>query len=182
VVGADHADEGQAREVVALREHLRADEDVDAFGRDLLAHRLERAANARRVAVDAGDAGVRKRLGERRLDPLRAETARVQVDVAARRARARDALGVAAVVAAQARRLAVHDQPRAAARAPGLPGAGRALERGRVAAPVDEHERLLAAREPRAREAAGRARLHLARALPHAHAMRPPTTSRAIGW
>ena len=43
----------------------------------------------------------------------------------------------------------MHDEPRAAARAPGLPAAGRAQQRRREAAAVDEDERLLAAREPR---------------------------------
>ena len=45
----------------------------------------------------------------------------------------------------------MHDEPRAAARARRLPRARRAHERRREAAAVDEHERLLAAREPRAR-------------------------------
>jgi hypothetical protein len=81
-----------------LRQHLRADEDVDPVGGDLRAHRFERAARARRVAVDARDARVREHGGQRRLEPLRPETPRQQVDVAARRARTGAAVRVAAMM------------------------------------------------------------------------------------
>ena len=149
VVGAEHADQREAREIVALGEHLRADEDVDLAGVNALAHRGERALALRAVAVDAHDARCRKSRRERVLEPLRAVPERQQVDVAALRARARQALRVAAVVAAQLAVIAMDDEPRAAARAARLPAARRAQQRRRVAAAVDEHQRLLAAREPR---------------------------------
>ena len=59
------------------------------------------------------------------------------------------ALDVAAMMTAQIRRFAVHDEPGAAPRATGLPAARRAEERERESAPVDEDQRLLAAIEPR---------------------------------
>ena len=74
---------------------------------------------------------------------------RQQVDVAALRTCARHPLDVAAVVATQLPRVAMHDQARAAARASGLPAAGRAEQRRREPAAVDEDERLLAATQPR---------------------------------
>ena len=90
-----------------------------------------------------------KALGERALEALRAVPEGHEVDVAAVGTRPREPLDVAAMVTAQIRRFAVHDEPGAAPRATGLPAARRAEERERESAPVDEDERLLAAIEPR---------------------------------
>ena len=133
---------------MALRQHLRADEDVDVAGVHAVAHRRERALAARAVAIDARDARAGKALDERALEPLRAVAERQQVDVAALGTRARQPLRVAAVMAAQCPGVAMDDEPRAAARAARLPAARRAEQRRREAAAVDEHERLLAASEP----------------------------------
>src|SRR5207248_1292227 len=70
-------------------------------------------------------------------------------DVAAGRARARNAVLRAAMVAAQPPIRGVQHEVRSAASARGAPAAGFAGEHGRVAAPVDEYEALLATREPR---------------------------------
>ena len=83
VVGAEDADQREPRKIVALGEHLRAHEDVDLLRFDLVAHDGECVLRARRVAVDACDARLRKSLDERTLEPLRAEPQRHQVDVAA---------------------------------------------------------------------------------------------------
>ena len=55
---------------------------------------------------------------------------------------------MAAMMTAEVRRLAVDDESRAAPGTARLPAARRAQERQRESAAVDEHERLLAAREP----------------------------------
>ncbi len=54
-VGIDRGDQADAAEVVALGDHLRADQDVDLAGVDGAELRLERALPARAVGVDAGD-------------------------------------------------------------------------------------------------------------------------------
>jgi hypothetical protein len=125
---------------VPFREHLRADQDVDVERLDRRAHPRERVAPARRVAIDARDARRRERAAQRLLEALRAVALRQQVDVAAFGARARDRPSMAAVVAAQPLGRAVHDEPRRAPCALRFPAARRALERRRVAAPVDEDQ------------------------------------------
>ena len=60
VVGAQHADEREPREVVALRQHLRADKDVDLACVHALTDLGERAARPCRVAIDPRDPGRRK--------------------------------------------------------------------------------------------------------------------------
>jgi hypothetical protein len=62
---------------------------------------------------------------------------------------------MAAMVATKIGGFAMDDEPCAAAGAPGLPTAGRAEERKRKPAPIDEDERLFASFEPR-RERASR--------------------------
>ena len=74
---------------------------------------------------------------------------RKQVDVAALGTSAHQPLGMAAMVAAKIGGFAMDDEPCAAAGAPGLPAAGRAQERKRKPAPIDEDEGLFASIEPR---------------------------------
>ena len=150
VVGAEHADQREARKVVALREHLRADQDVDRVGLDLVAHARERVL-ARACCRDR-----RARCAPRETPPpARARGAACRSRAARRSTLPHEghargsALGVAAMMAAQRRRRAMHREPRAAARALRFPLARGADERRGEAAAVDEHQRLLAAREPR---------------------------------
>ncbi len=72
-VGRDHADERHARKVMALGDHLRADEDVELASGEPRQQRGDRAAPADRVAVDARDARAGKSLADLRLDALGAE-------------------------------------------------------------------------------------------------------------
>src|SRR6185295_11058000 len=88
-VGAQHADQRDAREVVALRDHLRADEDVDLAARDPRQHR--RDAGGREL----GDDRVGDLLGAEALALDRLARLALGADVG-------DALGVRAVVAGQA--------------------------------------------------------------------------------
>ena len=100
-IGAQHADERDAGEVVALRHHLRADEDVDLATRDARQHGLGLRA-ARDVAIEPRDARLRKLERDRLRDLLGAEAfAHDRVVRLALRAALRHALDLAAVVADQ---------------------------------------------------------------------------------
>ena len=184
-VGVQHADQREQREVVALGEQLRADQDVGLAARDALQRARELAAAARAVAVDAHDARLREARGERFLDALRAAAHRLQVEVAAGRAGARDGAFRAAVVAAQPAVGLVQHHARRAARATGGPAAGVAGEHRRVAAPIDEDEALLAARKAladgaRAAPAQTRARVFpLRRSSVRTTGRRAPGTARS---
>jgi hypothetical protein len=134
-------------EVVALGQHLRADQDVG------LAPWMGRAAPASADACARLSRSTRstracgKQLGQRFLQPLRAAAEGLDVLVAAARAGTRHRLLRAAVVAAQAAVHQVHHQVGRAAGAAADPAAGRAGQHRRVAAAVEEHQALLAALE-----------------------------------
>ena len=64
-VGADHADKGQAREVVALGQHLCADQKVGLAGVDGGEQRLPLLRRAGGVAVDTQDACLGEALTQR---------------------------------------------------------------------------------------------------------------------
>ena len=86
VVGAKHADQRKAREIVPFGEHLCAHENIELIRTNLLAHCAERAFSARAVAIDAGNASSRETRSQRAFKPLRAMAKRQQIDVAAFRA------------------------------------------------------------------------------------------------
>ena len=103
----------------------------------------------RGVAIDAGDARARHHGLHLGLDALGADAAIVEELAAAGRARRRQRPAVVAVVALGAARGAVHGQRDAAVRALERRGAGAAEVGGGVAAPVEQHDALLAVGEPR---------------------------------
>ena len=72
LIRVQHADERDAREVVALRQHLRADQDLDVARFDVVEHGGERALAARAVAIEPRDARRGKQRGELVADALRA--------------------------------------------------------------------------------------------------------------
>lgn len=147
-IGVEHAHQPQAREVVALGHHLRAHQDVDLARVHRREQRFGAAFPARAVGVDAQDACLGKQLGQMLLDALGAAPHRRQVLVAAFGAGARHRRLVAAMVAMQAVAAVAapvqHGEGRAA-RAVADPGAGLAMQHRRVAAAVQEDERLLLA-------------------------------------
>ena len=100
-IGVDDGGERDAREVVALRDHLRADEHDAVAGSEALERLVERAALPGRVGVEADPLELRQVLGELGLEPLRTRADPRQLARAAGRARRRDRLGVAAVVAVE---------------------------------------------------------------------------------
>ena len=154
-VRVERGHQRDAAEVVALGDHLGAHQHVDVarvHARQLL---LQRALEARAVGVHAGDAHrlaigllhVGQQVGQVFFQPFGAAAQRRDVDVAAGRAGARHALGVAAVVAAQRAVDLVEHAVGAAVRAFAFPVAGGAGQHRRIAAAVQEHQGLLAARD-----------------------------------
>ena len=63
MVAADDADEGDAVDVVALGDHLRADEEIDFAGVKAGEQALEIVAAANGVAIHAADARAGKDFG-----------------------------------------------------------------------------------------------------------------------
>src|SRR5438067_7856635 len=112
--------------------------------------RFEGALVAGGIRIDARDAhraavGPAQQPGELLLEPLGAAADRRDVEVAAVRTSARNALGEAAMVAAQAAVELVKNAPRAAMRAAAFPAAVATVQHRRVATAVEEDETLLAA-------------------------------------
>ena len=140
-VDADHADQREVRQVVAFRQHLRADEDAGArseFGEML----LQRVAAAGVAAVDAQHRHVGEFFRQQFLDALGARTLWLQREAGAIRTRHRCGGTRAAVVALQAAAVRVHGHRSVAAPALRAPAAIVAEQGGRVAAAVLEHEHL----------------------------------------
>src|SRR5439155_5965648 len=86
--------------------------------------------------------------GEGLFHALRAAAHRLEIHVAARRASARNRLLAAAVVAVQTPIGRMQYEPPRAARAARITAAGFAREDRRIAAPIDEHQALLAPCQP----------------------------------
>src|SRR6266852_3540639 len=133
--------------MVAHGEDLRAHEDVGTRG--ALQQVFEAAPRARRVAIHAQDARVRKLFCERNLDALRPASECLQIRVAAFRTDARNAFSQSAMVATQPLSGHMHDHARRTTLAALDPAAGGAGERRRIAAAIEENERLLPTRKAR---------------------------------
>jgi hypothetical protein len=146
-IGADRADQRQQREIMALGQHLGTDQDVGLTRVDGGEQGLPFLRRARRIAVDAQDAGRGEAFDQHGFEALRAAPEGQQVDVAAIGAGARDGGLEAAVVAAQALVGQVQYQVGGAAPATRDPAAGRAGQYRRIAAPVEEDQALFAAVE-----------------------------------
>ena len=142
-VRGDDADERDAWEVEALRDHLGADEDVDLLALEGRERLLVVLAAAHRVGVHAPDAGLRERLGELRLDALAAHAEEAQARARAARALLGNAPLLAARVAHEPVDLAVVGEADVALLArEALLAAGAPQDRD-VAAAVQEQDRLL---------------------------------------
>src|SRR5258708_22377398 len=132
---------------MAFCEELCANQDIALAAPDLDQGARELGAPARAVAVDAHDARFREARGERLFHALRAAAHGLEIHIAAGRARARNGLLRAAMVAVQASIGGMQHEPPGAARAARIPAAGVARQHGRIAAAVDEHQALLAPRK-----------------------------------
>ena len=149
-VGVDDRAQGHLGEVVALGDHLGADED--ARSRPRRSRRGSRAWAPRPAAVS--ESSRKTGIGPRRsrqqlLDPLGAGAGPRERGRAALGAGARQRLGVGAVVADEAPAAAVDDQRDVAVGAAPVAAAGAAVEPGGEAAAVDHHDRLGARRADR---------------------------------
>src|SRR5712691_2424612 len=133
--------------MVALGEDLRAHEDVGTRG--ALQQVFEPAPRTRRVAIHAQDARMRKLFCERNLDTLRPASECLQIGVAAFRTGARNAFGQSAMVATQPLPGQMYDHARRTTLAALDPAAGGAGESRRIAAAIEENERLIATRKAR---------------------------------
>src|SRR3990167_4437879 len=143
-VGIENRHQGHAWEVVALGEHLGADQ----YARLAALHGVEQGGHgllARgAVAVHAQYRNLREENAQALFGALGAGTDRAQVDVVAGRAVARLAFDLPAVVAAQLAGALVHGHPRVATRTFRQPAAVVAEQgRGETAA-VEKHQYLLA--------------------------------------
>ena len=107
----------QAGEIMALGQHLRADQDIQLARAHLAVDLGPGVAPADGVAVDAGNARLRKLPAQGGFDALGALPQRFQVGVAAAGAGVRDGFVVTAVVTLQAVVVPVQHQPRRAMRA-----------------------------------------------------------------
>ena len=164
-VGIDDADQIELREMMALGDELRADDDVEAALRDVVELRAQPLDRLDQIARQHQDARLRKQLGRLLLQPLDAgaDGGEAFGGVAIRTFRRRRH-GEAAMMADQPPLEAVIDQPGVAIRTLQPEAAGAAQRERRIAAAVEKQQRLLAALErhlhrfgePRRDEAAAR--------------------------
>ncbi len=143
----DH-DQADVGKVVALRQHLGADEDARLAAVHALEHRLNRAARRGRVPVESRDRVRRKQTRQRLLDAFGTLAHGVQLVAAGFANRGNRALR-AAMMAAQLRGAPVQRHTGVAVRAGRHPAAGIAEQRRRVPAPIEEHDHLAARGEVR---------------------------------
>ena len=129
-IGVNDADERDVRKMQALGNHLGADEDVGLAGAKIAEHLPVIVLALHRVGVHALDARLRKKFGERFLDPLRARAGKTNRGVFAFRVRANGWHGrdVAANVAAKFLFLPVKREREAAIRTLNDLAALRALQ------------------------------------------------------
>ena len=146
LIGVQDHHQADFRKMMALREHLRADQDAGRAAVHAIQHALHRAARRRGVAVQPGEGRGREQPGQSLLHALGTLAHRVQ-GLPAAPAGQGHALHGAAVMAAQLRRTPVQRHVRIAMRAGGHPAAGAAEQRRRVAAAVQEHDHLAARRQ-----------------------------------
>ena len=143
-VGVDDRGQRDAGEVVALRHHLRADQRR-ALGVAECAQRFGNASVLDRVGVEAEARQVGDRGRELAVQPLRARADPRELGGAARRTELGRGLAPAAVMAAE-RPVAVQDERDVTVLAADRRAARTAVQRRCNAAPVQEQDRLFAAR------------------------------------
>jgi len=176
-VGVDDGRERDAGHVVALRDHLRPDEDGPLGRAEALEDVADRARPARDVRVEPEPLELGEALRELRLEPLRPGADPCELDGAALRAFARDCLHPPAVVAVE-RVVGVQRERDVAVHATARDAAGAAVDRRRDTAPVEEQDRPPAAVHQPAERGEERGRERVARLAaqvdePHGRHRRP---------
>ena len=139
-VGVNDADKRDVRKMQPFRNHLRADEDVGLARAKIAEHFAVIILALHRVGVHALDARLGEKFRERLLDFLRARAGKTDRRIFAFfiRANQRDFFNVAADVAGEFLFLTMKREREAAIRAIANVTALRALQRSRVAAPVQK--------------------------------------------
>lgn len=140
LVGVDHADQRQAGEVVALGQHLGADQNLHGAALDVVEQALELAGFAQSVGVEPLDAALRELLTQHFFDALGALPQRSQLFRGAAGAHRWRCGAVTAVMADQAPSIAMQRHARIAVAAGLRPAAVPADHGRRVTAPVDEQQ------------------------------------------
>ncbi len=146
----NHPHQRQQRKIVPLGHQLRADDDVGPALGNLLDPRLQRPRTAKQIRAERGNAGLGKQRAGLLGQPLNPRPDRSQPPLG----RARGA-GIgerpcrAALMAHQAVLKPVLDHARVAMVTADLLTAGPAQRHRRIAAPVDEQQRLFALCQPR---------------------------------
>ena len=147
-IGVDDADQVELREVMALGDQLRADDDVEAAGGDVVEFLAQPLDGGDEIAGEHQHARLRKQLAHFLFQPLDAGPDGDEgIRRLAFRAFGRMRHGEAAMVADELLAEAVIDQPGVAVRAGEAEAAGAAQRQRRVAAAIEEQQRLLAALE-----------------------------------
>ena len=147
-VGVDHADQIEAREMVALGDELRADDDVEAAFGDRVEFLPQPLDRFDQIARQHHDARVGKQRRHLLLQTLDAGTDGDKgIRRAAFRADGRTRRRKAAMMTDELTPEPMVDQPGIAVRALQAKAAGAAQRQRRIAAPVEEQERLLLARQ-----------------------------------
>ncbi len=147
-VGVHHADQSQMWEMMALGDELGADDQIEFA----ILHRLQFGPHPLRSARHVRGQHQQARLGEKLGGLLRKAfdpraTGDQRLLGPAGRAFVRSALDMAAMVADQGAARAMLDQPGRAVRALEAVAAGATQGQRRIAAPVEEKQRLFMARE-----------------------------------
>ena len=147
-IGVDDADQGQKGKIMALGDELRADDDIEGAGGDLGELAPQPLLPAGKIRGQYQHARIREQ--DRRLlgEPLDARPAGGErVLRLAFRAIGRAPLDMAAMMADQRAAEAMLDQPGVAIGTAEAMAAAAAQRQGRIAAPIEEEQRLLAARD-----------------------------------
>src|SRR5690606_19866393 len=142
-VGEDDTDQGDAGEVVALADHLRAHQHVDLARGEGRVDPVEAAGAGSRIAVESGHACPGQSLPQALLEPL-GPRAQDQELIVAALATLPPPHAEVAVVAAQALGGAMVGQAHVAVGAGGALATGGAEDEGGVPPAVEEEDRLLA--------------------------------------
>ena len=144
-VGTNHADQGQQRKIMTLRHHLGAHQNVGLTRCNACEQLTPLLPGTGRITVDPQDAGRGKRLDQGFLNTLGAAAKSLYVDVAAGRTGTWNGGITAAMMAPKTPVSEMHDKVGRAMRTVADPSTRAAGEHWRIAAPVQEHQALLAA-------------------------------------
>ncbi len=145
-IGVDDADEIEHREMMALGDELGANDDVEAAGGDIVELFAQPLDRGDEIGGEHEDARLRKQLAHFFLKPLDARPdGGERIRRLAFRALRRMRHGEPAMVADELPAKAVVDQPGVAVRAGEAEAAGAAQGQRRIAAAIEEEQRLLAA-------------------------------------